>query len=78
MPSAPQLTVDSLPSYVADEGTVGLFNAQLLTQNPKVPVEFRFFEAIPEPSSVALGSLGLIALAAFGVRARLQRFRRVH
>jgi RNA polymerase sigma factor (sigma-70 family) len=75
MPSVPQLTVGSLPGYVADEGTVGLFNAQLLTQNPKIPVEFRYFEAIPEPSTTALGSLGFIALAGFACRTRLLRTR---
>ena len=35
----------------------------------------RYFEAVPEPSTVALGSLGLVAVAGFGVRTRLNRVR---
>ena len=71
MPSAPQLIVDPIPDYVADEGFVGLFNAQLLSPNPKIPIEYQYFQAVPEPSTVALASLGIVALGAFGVRTRL-------
>jgi RNA polymerase sigma factor (sigma-70 family) len=73
MPSVPQLTVDSLPNYIANEGLVGLYNAQLQTQQPKIPVEFRYFEAVPEPSTVALGSLGIVAVAGLVFRTRLNR-----
>jgi hypothetical protein len=73
IPSVPQLTVATLPGYIADAGFIGVWNAQLQTQQPKIPVEFRYFEAIPEPSTVALGSLGIVALAGLIFRTRLNR-----
>jgi RNA polymerase sigma factor (sigma-70 family) len=72
MPGAPQLTA-ALPNHVADQGAVGVFNAQSLQQNPKFAVAFRHFQLVPEPSSVTLGSLSGIALASFAFRSRLVR-----
>jgi RNA polymerase sigma factor (sigma-70 family) len=70
MPGSPQVTA-TLPNYVADQGAVGIFNAQSLEQDPKFPVAFRYFQAVPEPSSVALGSLSGIVLASLAFRTRL-------
>jgi hypothetical protein len=70
MPGVPQLTA-ALPNHVADQGAVGVFNAQLLQQTPKFPVAFRHFQLIPEPSSMALGSLSGFVLVSFAIRIRL-------
>jgi hypothetical protein len=50
-------------------------NVQFLTPQAKIPVEFRFFQAVPEPSSFAFGLLGALALASFAFRIRLRRCR---
>jgi RNA polymerase sigma factor (sigma-70 family) len=76
MPSAPQLIVENLPSFVANAGAVGLLNAQSLQQNPKFPVAFRYFHVVPEPSSAAISVLGAVALASFAFRSRLLRVNR--
>jgi hypothetical protein len=75
IPNAPQLVVDPIPAYVASTGSIGAFNASLPTVQPKVPIEFRYFAVVPEPSGTALGSLGFVALASFAFRAHVRRIR---
>jgi RNA polymerase sigma factor (sigma-70 family) len=70
-PTVPQLSVATMPTYVANEGAVSMFNVQFLTPEAKIPVEFRYFQAIPEPSSVAVGSLGAVVLLGYTFRKRL-------
>jgi hypothetical protein len=70
-PTVPQLSVATIPTYVANEGAVSMFNVQFLTPEAKIPVEFRYFQAIPEPSSIALGSLGAVVLLSYTFRKRL-------
>jgi hypothetical protein len=69
MPAQPQLMVfdDTLTS--GNVG-IGMAGGGGLSQ-----VAFRQVASIPEPSTVTLGSLGFIALAAFAVRTRLNHFR---
>ena len=73
-PAVPQLSVPVLPSYVANEGYVGMFNVHFPNSGGKIPVEFHFFQAVPEPSSIVLGLLSAVALASCAIRIRLRRF----
>jgi RNA polymerase sigma factor (sigma-70 family) len=74
-PNQPQLVVldDTLTfgSVVVGIGTDARIGAGGFSR-----VAFRHFEAVPEPSTAALGSLGLVALASFACRARLRRIGR--
>jgi RNA polymerase sigma factor (sigma-70 family) len=74
-PHSPQI-VGTLPNSLAKSGTVALFGSPPASDWNQ-PVAFRHVEliAIPEPSSIALGSLSAVALASFAFRRRLVRFR---
>jgi RNA polymerase sigma factor (sigma-70 family) len=74
-PQAPQI-VGTLPNSLAKSGTVVLFGFPPASDWNQ-PVAFRYVEvvAIPEPSSMALGSLSAFALASFAFRSRLRRIR---
>jgi hypothetical protein len=72
-PLVPQMQRTILNAFDNVQGRVVILAGNSGTESP---VAFRFINAVPEPSSVALGSLGIVALAAFGVRTRLGRFRR--
>jgi hypothetical protein len=76
MPSQPQVVVFDDSLTFGDVG-VGISPDPRVGPGAHSQVAFRYFEAIPEPSTVALGSLGFVALAAFGVRTRLNRVRRL-
>jgi hypothetical protein len=73
-PNQPQLAVfdDTLTfgSVVIGIGTDARIGAGGFSR-----VAFRHFEAIPEPTSVILGSLGFLTLASFAFRARLRSIR---
>jgi RNA polymerase sigma factor (sigma-70 family) len=69
MPSQPQLVVFD------DTLTFGGVGVGLAGGGGATQVAFRRVASVPEPTSVALGSLGFVALAAFGVRTRLIRLR---
>jgi hypothetical protein len=75
MPSQPQVVVFDDTLTFGDVG-VGISPDPRLGAGAHSQVAFRYFEAIPEPSTFALGSLGIVALAAFGIRIRIGRFRR--
>jgi hypothetical protein len=72
-PTVPQLRVATIPSYVANEGFVGMFKVHFPSPGAKIPVEFRFIQAVPEPPSVVLASPSAVALASFAFRTRLAR-----
>jgi hypothetical protein len=72
-PTLPQLRVSTIPSYVANEGLVGMFNVHFPSPGAKIPVEFRFFQAVPEPSTIALASLSGLVLASLTFHFRLVR-----
>jgi hypothetical protein len=74
-PQTPQI-VGTLPNTLDDSGTVVLWTLPRSSDWNK-PVAFRHVEVapIPEPSTAALGSLGVVAVAAFGFRNRLNRVR---
>jgi hypothetical protein len=73
MPSEPTVMVTD--NTILDPGTIGLLHHP----TGMGAGAFRFVQAsrtpIPEPSTVVLGSLGIVALAAFGFRTRLNRAR---
>jgi hypothetical protein len=75
-PPSPQIT-GAVPSSLAKSGTVVLWAFPQASDWNK-PAAFRYVEvvAIPEPSSVALGSLSGVALATFAFRTHLLRVRR--
>jgi hypothetical protein len=74
-PIEPQIVVGDLPDYLRPSGEIGVWTGGFANGPERVPVAFRFVEAIPEPSTAVLGSLGIVALAAFGCRTRLNRVR---
>jgi hypothetical protein len=71
-PFVPQLQRTIPSSFDNVQGRVVILAGNAGTPSP---VAFRFVNAVPEPSSVALGSLGFVALAGFVFRARLLRIR---
>jgi RNA polymerase sigma factor (sigma-70 family) len=75
-PQLPQITA-TLPGSLSKSGTVVLWVFPEASDWNK-PAVFRHVEliAIPEPSSIALGSLSAAALASFAFRTRLLRTRR--
>jgi hypothetical protein len=74
-PQLPQITA-TLPGSLSKSGTVALWVFPESSDWDK-PAVFRHVElvAIPEPSSVVLGSLSAIALGSFAFRIRLRRCR---
>jgi RNA polymerase sigma factor (sigma-70 family) len=70
-PQSPQL-VGTLPNSLVKSGTVVLWSLPQASDWNR-PAVFRHVElvAIPEPSSIALGSLSAVALAIFACRTRL-------
>jgi RNA polymerase sigma factor (sigma-70 family) len=68
-PAQPQLVV------VDDTLTFGNVGVGVGGGASQTQVAFRDFAAVPEPSTVALGSLGFVALASFAFRGRLRCIR---
>jgi hypothetical protein len=73
-PQSPQIT-GTVPPSLDKGGTVKLLGFAIAGTDWNRPVAFRFVEviAIPEPSTIALGSVSGVALASFAFRNRLRR-----
>ena len=70
-PSLPQA---STADNQYPNGTVGIL-VDLAQPGSAATIRYVEVQSVPEPAAVALGSLGFVALAAFGVRSRLTRLR---
>lgn len=72
-PSAPQLVVPNLPDYLLTEGHVGVFVASGSRTTQSTPSAYRWFAAVPEPSTFALTTLAFLAVLCPVCRSRHSR-----